>query len=224
MSRSVLQRAGPHDLGAERLHPSAQLRVGGVDQRRRPIRALVHKFHDSVISSIRAAMPSVNHDEALGRPRHAGRLLPIELNRPYASVAAGQGNDLGDEPSSGPGSVGPPALRPRAHDVVAVHEDSVLRRPGHAVLRSPSCRRRCPESERRPLPCQCAMILGAWARDTMATRIPGSDCADGADCDCAGIRRRPRAGIYGRLIDQCMAPGTSPSTYETGVPPLERGR
>ena len=60
------QRAGPHDLGAERLHPSVQLRVGGVDQRRRPIRAFVHKFHDSIIRSIPAAMPSVNHDDALG--------------------------------------------------------------------------------------------------------------------------------------------------------------
>ena len=116
-------RRRSHDLGAERLDPSAQLRVGGVDQRRRPIRAFVHKFHDSIISSIPAAMPSVNHDEALGRRQHAGRLLPIEHNRPYASVAEGQRNDLGDEPSSGPGSVTPPAVRPRAHDVVAVHED-----------------------------------------------------------------------------------------------------
>ena len=90
--------------------------------------------------------------------------------------------------------------------------------------RSPLCRRGCPESERRPLPCQGAMILGAWARDTMAMRIPGGDCADGADCDCAGIRRRPRARIYGRLIGRCMAPGTSSSTYKTGVLPLDRGR
>ena len=44
------------------------------------------------------------------------------------------------------------------------------------------------------------------------------------DCDCAGIRRPPRARIYGRLIDQCMALGTSSSTYETGVPSLDRGR
>ena len=58
----------------------------------------------------------------------------------------------------------------------------------------------------------------------MAMRSPGSDCADGADCDCAGIRRPPRARIYGRLIDQCMASGTSSSTYETGFPPLDRGR
>ena len=149
-------------------------------------------------------MPSVYHYKALGRRRHAGRLLPIEHNRPYASVAEGERNDLGDEPSSGPGSVAPPAVRPRAHDVVAVHEDSGFRCLGHAVLRSPSCRRGCPETECRPLPCQGqgqgAMILGAWGRDTMAMRIPGSYCADGADCDSAGIRRSPRTGIYSRLF------------------------
>ena len=127
-------------------------------------------------------------------------------------------HDFGDEPSSGPGSVVPPAVRPRAHDVVAVHEDSGLCRPGHAVLRSPSCRRCC------TLPCQGTMILGEWARDTMAMRSPASDCADGADCDCAGIRRSPRPRIHGRLIDQCMASGTSSSPYETGFPPFDRGR
>ena len=169
----------------------------------------MHQFHDSIIGSIPAAMPSVYHDKALGRRRHARRLLPIEHNRPYASVAEGERNDLGDEPSSGPGSVAPPAVRPRAHDVVAVHEDSGFRCLGHAVLRSPSCRRGCPETERRPLPCQGqgAMILGAWGRDTMAMRIPGSYCADGADCDSAGIRRSPRTGIYSRLFGRRMAPG-----------------
>ena len=67
----------------------------------------------------------------------------------------------------------------------------------------------CPETERRPLPCQGqgAMILGAWGRDTMAMRIPGSYCADGADCDSAGIRRSPRTGIYSRLFGRRMAPG-----------------
>ena len=169
------QRAGPHDLGAERLHPSSQLRVGGVVQRRRPMRAFVQELHDSIVGSIAAAMPGVNHDEALGRRRHAGWLLPIEHDRPYASVAEGQRDDLGDEPSSGPGPIAPPAVRARAHDVIAVHEDSGLRRPSHAVLRSASCRRGCPETKRRPLPCQGAMILGAWGRDTMVMRIPGGD-------------------------------------------------
>ena len=46
------QRAGAHDLDAERLQPSTQLRVGGVDQRRRPMRVCVHQLHDSVIRSI----------------------------------------------------------------------------------------------------------------------------------------------------------------------------
>ena len=51
----------PHDVSAERLHPSAQLRVGGVDQRRRPVRVFVYQFHDSVIRSIPAAMSGVDH-------------------------------------------------------------------------------------------------------------------------------------------------------------------
>ena len=148
------QRPGPDDLGSERLHPSAQLRIGGVDQRRRPVRLFVHQFHDSIIRSIPVAMPSVNHDEALGGRRHAGRRVAIEHERPCATVADGQRNDLGDEPSGGRSPVAPPAVRPRTHDVVAVHEDSGLRRLGHAVLRSPSCRRGCPETERRTLPCQ----------------------------------------------------------------------
>ena len=169
------QRGGPDDLGAESLHPSSQLCVGGVDQRGRPMRAFVQELHDSIVGSIAAAMPGVNHDEALGRRRHAGWLLPIEHDRPYASVAEGQRDDLGDEPSSGPGPIAPPAVRPRAHDIVAVDEDCGLRRPGHAALRSPSCRRGCPETERGPLLCQGAMILGAWGRDTVAMRIPGSD-------------------------------------------------
>ena len=146
------QRAGPHDLGAEGRHPSAQLGVGGVDQRGGAIRAFVEKFHDSVVGSVAAAMPGVNHDEAVWRRRHAGRLLPIEHDCPYATVAEGERNDLGDEPSNGPGPVAPPAVRPRAHDVVAVNEDSGVRRPGHAVLRSPSCRRGFPITGARPLP------------------------------------------------------------------------
>ena len=50
------QRGGPDDLGAESLHPSSQLCVGGVDQRRRPMRAFVQELHDSIVGSIAAAM------------------------------------------------------------------------------------------------------------------------------------------------------------------------
>ena len=80
---------------------------------------------------------------------------------------------------------------------------------------------------RKPSAARClarAMILGAWGRDTMVMRIPGSGCADRADGHSAGIRRPPRAGIHGRPIGRCMASGTWSSTYETGVLPLDRGR
>ena len=53
-----------------------------------------------------------------------------------------------------PARSAPRAVRPRAHDVVAVHEDSRSRRVDHAVVCSPSCRRDCPETECRPLHCQ----------------------------------------------------------------------
>ena len=76
------QRPGPHDLGSESLYPSAEVRVGGVDQGRRRIWECVHEFHDSIIRSISAAMSGVDHGEALGRQRHGGWLLPIEHNRP----------------------------------------------------------------------------------------------------------------------------------------------
>ena len=155
------QRPGPHNLGAERLHPSAQLRVGGVDQRRRPIRLFVYQFHDSVIRFTPAAMSGVDHGEERGRRQHGGWLLPIEHDRPFATVAERQRNDLGDEPSRGLSRIAPPAVRPRAHDVVAADEHSELRRLGHAVLRSRSCREVFPETERRPVPCEDAMILGA---------------------------------------------------------------
>ena len=157
------QRPRRYDLGAERLHPSAQLRVGGVDQRRRQIRVFVYQFHDSVIRSIPAAMSGVDHGEARGRRWHGGWLLPIKHDRPCATVVERERDDLGDEASRGLGSVAPPAVRPRAHDVVAVDEHSEFRRLGHAVLRSRSCREVFPETERRPVPCQDAMILGAWA-------------------------------------------------------------
>ena len=127
------QCSGPHDLGSESLYPSAQRRVGGVDQGRRPVWECVHELHDSIIRSIPAAMSGVDHGKALGRQWHGGWLLPIVHNRPYTTVAERQRNDLGDETSRCLGSAAPPTVWARAHDVVAVAEYSVLRRLGHAV-------------------------------------------------------------------------------------------
>lgn len=127
------QRPGPHDLGSKSLYPSAQLRVGGIDQGRRPVWECVQEFHDSIIRSTPAGMSGVDQGEALGRNRHGGWLLPIEHHRPYATVAERHRSDLGDETSRCPGSVAPPTVRAGAHDVVAVDEYSGLRRLGHAV-------------------------------------------------------------------------------------------
>ena len=81
------QRPGPHDPGAERLHSIAQLGVGCVDEQRSPVPVFADQVRDSVIRSIPAAMSRVDHGEAIGRRRHGGRLLPVEHDRPCATVA-----------------------------------------------------------------------------------------------------------------------------------------
>ena len=48
--RDILQQCpGARNLGAQCMHPSAQPRVGGVDEHRRPIRNCIHQFHDAVV-------------------------------------------------------------------------------------------------------------------------------------------------------------------------------
>ena len=105
------QRTGPRDLRTQRDHPSAQLRVGRVDQRRGPLWECIHQLHDSIICVIPTAMSSMNHGEILLRRRHSGLHLPIEHDRPYATVVEHQGGDLGDESSRGLGTVAPPDVR-----------------------------------------------------------------------------------------------------------------
>ena len=67
-----------------------------------------------------------------------------------------------------------------------------------------------------PLPSQGAMILGAWARDTMAMRIPGSDCADGVDGDFAGIRQTSASEKLLPQLSKRSLEGSSISRESTG--------
>ena len=120
------QRSRARDSGTQRTHPSTQRRVGGVNQGRRWIGKGAEQLHDAIISAITAAMPGVHHDKALGRRCHAGRGGAVEDNCPCASAAEHEWGNLGDKPLRSLSAVSPPAVRTRAHHVVAVHEHGGL--------------------------------------------------------------------------------------------------
>ena len=121
--RDILQqRPGTRDSGTQSAHPSAQPRVGSVDQRGRPIRKRAHHLHNAVVRAIPAAMPCMNDSKAFLRRVCAARPGSIEHDRPYTAAAAGQRGDFGHESPRGPGAVAPPAIGTRAHYVVAIHK------------------------------------------------------------------------------------------------------
>ena len=122
------------------MHPGAQRRGGGVDERRSPIRKCTDEFHDSVVRSIPAAMPVMKHGMALQWRSHLGRPGPSEHDRPCACVAARHRGDLVNEPLRSLGAVAPRAVRTRPHHIVAVHED---RRHEHASSRESSMASYC---------------------------------------------------------------------------------
>ena len=121
------QRSRARDPGTQRTHPSTQRRVGGVNQSRRWIRKGAEQLHDAIISAITAAMPGMLYDKALVRRHHAGRGGTVEDNCPCASAAEHEWGNLGDKPLRSLSTVSPPAVRTRAHHVVAIHEHSGLR-------------------------------------------------------------------------------------------------
>ena len=120
------QHSRARDSGTQRTHPSTQRRVGGVNQGRRWIRKGTEQLHDAIISAITAAVPGMHYDKALGRRRRAGRGRAVEDNRPCASAAEHEWGNLGDKPLRSLSAVSPPAVRTRAHHVVAIHEHGGL--------------------------------------------------------------------------------------------------
>ena len=121
------QRSRARDPGTQRTHPSTQRRVGGVNQGRLPD------------PEGRRAAPRCDHQRhhggyarwctttrPCGRRRHAGRGGTVEDNGPCAFAAEHVWGNLGDKPLRSLSAVSPPAVRTRAHHVVAVHEHGGL--------------------------------------------------------------------------------------------------
>ena len=122
------------------LDAGAEASVGGVDDSIVPLRQGAKEGDDVVVRGVGTAARCELHAQgrALADPRRA---IPwrsaIEDNRPSPARAPGDLFELRDDPPLRRPPVAPPAVGPRAHEVVAVDEDvSVSHRgPGRGVGR-----------------------------------------------------------------------------------------